>query len=114
MEHFDSVGRYRKSYRGGLKIDSSGSIYGKHKFTDMASFKKAILNQPEVFTRAFTKHMLSYALGRHLVITDEPAIDKIVAEVKANDYRFSSLVLAIVKSYPIQHKTNQAAIKGAE
>jgi hypothetical protein len=109
LENFDHIGRWRDSYAGGLKIDSSGTLHGKIPFTDIVSFKKAILKDPKKFIRAFSQHMLTYALGRELTIYDRPAIDKIVNEVMAQDMKFSSLIHAVIRSYPFQHKTNQIA-----
>jgi hypothetical protein len=53
-------------------------------------------------------------LGRQLIITDEPAVDKIVSEVMDNGGKFSTLIQAVVKSYPFLHKTNQQNFKGAK
>ena len=63
-----------------------------------------MLSRPEVFTRAFSEHMLSYALGRELEVSDKLAIDNIVRNVLANDGRFSSVVVGIAASYPFRHK----------
>jgi len=104
LENYDAVGRWRDKYRGGLKIDASGELFGEVKFHDIVSFKEALLKRPEIFTRAFSEHMLSYALGRELKVSDKLAVDKIVRNVLANDGRFSSVVVGIVTSYPFIHK----------
>ena len=68
------------------------------------SFKEALLERPEVFTRAFSEHMLSYALGRELEVSDKLAVDMIVRNVLANKGRISSVVVGIATSYPFRHK----------
>ena len=50
--------------------------------------------------------MLAYALGRQLEYYDEPAVRKILAQLEADDYRFQTLIKAIVNSYPFLYKKN--------
>jgi hypothetical protein len=52
--------------------------------------------------------MLIYAIGRGLEYDDRAAVDQIAAAVKKNQYRFSSLVLGVVKSAPFQQRRLEA------
>jgi hypothetical protein len=45
-----------------------------------------------------------FALGRGLSYYDMPAVRSIVRESARQDYRFSSLILGIVKSAPFQKR----------
>jgi hypothetical protein len=58
--------------------------------------------------RQVASKMLAYALGRQLEYYDEPAIQKIVAQLEADDFRFQTLLEAIVTSYPFQYRKNPA------
>ena len=78
LENFDAVGRWRDSYRSGLKIDASGQIFGKEKFNDVVGLKKNLTDNPEWFMRSFIEHILSYALGRDLNIKDKPHVDNML------------------------------------
>ena len=98
LENFDAVGRWRDSYPAGLKIDASGTLFGTEKFSDVTSLKDAILRNPEWFVRAFSEHLLSYALGRELEIGDRPAVDQIVSRALADRGQFSTIVREIVRS----------------
>ena len=111
LESFDPIGRWRENYRGGRDIDTSGKLFGEMEFSDIEDFKDLILDQPEKFMRAFTEHLLSYALGRELKITDKPAVDRITRRVQADHGRFSTVVVEIAKSIPFRHKTGQAERK---
>ena len=111
LESFDPIGRWRDNYRGGRDIDTSGKLFGEMEFSNIEEFKDLILDQPEIFMRAFIEHMLSYALGRELKITDKPAVDRITRRVKADHGRFSTVVVEIAKSVPFRHKTGQAELK---
>jgi hypothetical protein len=53
--------------------------------------------------------MLTYALGRGLEPYDRPAVKAITADLAQNDYRFSTLVLGIVKSLPFQERRGDRA-----
>ncbi|MFP6612020.1 MAG: DUF1592 domain-containing protein [Pirellulales bacterium] len=107
LENYDAIGRWRDKYRSGLEIDASGKLFGETEFNDVASFKNAIMKKPKRFGRAFTEHLLSYALGRKLMVTDKPAVDKIVGRLAADDWRFSTLIEEVATSYPFLNKTNQ-------
>ena len=47
--------------------------------------------------------MLSYGLGRQLEYYDERAVRQIVSQLEKDGYRFHSLILGIVQSYPFQY-----------
>ena len=70
-------------------------------------FKDAILARPEEFMHGFSEHLLSYALGRELKVTDKPAVDRITRKVMEDHGRFSTVVVEIAKSLPFRNKTNQ-------
>ena len=107
LESFDPIGRWRDKYRSGLPVDASGKLFGDKEFKDIIEFKDAILERPEKFMRAFSEHMLSYALGRGLKVTDKPAIDRIASQVLNDHGRFSTVVVEIARSVPFRHKTGQ-------
>ena len=47
-----------------------------------------------------TEKLLTYALGRGLTANDMPAVRAIVRASAPQEYRFSSLILGVVKSAP--------------
>ena len=49
-----------------------------------------------------TEKILTYALGRSLQYYDMPTVRAIVRDAARNDYRFSSLVVGVVKSTPFE------------
>ena len=59
--------------------------------------------------RVVTEKLLTYALGRGVEYQDMPMVRAIVRDAAADKYRFSSLVLGIVKSDPFQ--MNQKAVR---
>ncbi|HKE23574.1 MAG TPA: DUF1585 domain-containing protein, partial [Bryobacteraceae bacterium] len=50
------------------------------------------------FVDNLCRKMLAYALGRSLILSDDPLVDKMRATLAANQYRFDMLVESIVTS----------------
>ena len=98
LENFDAVGRWRKTYASGLPIDTQGLLLGQYPFADSVELKDQLLDHPEIFMRAFSEHLLSYALGRELQPEDAVVIEQIAQQVETDHGQFSSLVHAIVQS----------------
>ena len=59
------------------------------------------------FSRCLTEKTLIYALGRGLEYYDQCAVNKIQQAVEQDDYRFSRLVLEVVKSEPFQKQARK-------
>ena len=107
LENYDSVGHWRDEYVSGLPVDTSGELFGRLPFKSVIQFKEALLSDPQVFYRAFSEHLFSYALGRKLEQTDKPDVDRMVAELASNDGKFSSLIHSITMSKAFRHKVGQ-------
>ena len=96
LENYDLLGRWRDNYRTGLKVDASGKLFGRHEFKDVVGFKDAVLAEKEVFVKAFVGHLLSYALGRALTLTDRIAAGEIAQASKKDDYRMRDVIRNVV------------------
>ncbi len=114
LENFDAVGRWRNAYGSGLPIDASGKLFGEAEFDDVIGLKNALLDNPEWFMRAFCEHMTSYALARELEVSDEVAIDDILATTLATHGQFTEIVRAIVRSQPFRSRTPNVQPKMTE
>ena len=102
LENFNAVGQWR-SYEGeGEPIDASGALPGSPEFRGVSGLEDALLGRPEMFASALTEKLLTFGLGRGVEYYDAPAVRKIVREAAADRYRFSSIILGIVKSTPFQ------------
>jgi hypothetical protein len=105
LENFDAVGRWRDVDEAFSRIDVSGALPDGSKVDGPAALRQALLNRPERFVMTMTEKLLTYAIGRGVEYYDMPALRKIVREARADDYRFSSLVLGIVNSRPFQMRS---------
>ncbi len=102
LENFDAIGRWRTLTDGFAPIDASGGFPDGTTFDGVAGLKQAILGRSDQFVRTLTGKLLTYALGRAMEYYDAPAVRAIEREAASDDYRFSSLILGIVKSTPFQ------------
>lgn len=101
LENFDAVGRWR-DFEGGRPVDASGGLPDGATFAGIAKLEEALLNRPELFVRTLSEKLLIFALGRGIDPHDAPAVRQIVREAASQDYRFSSLIIAIVNSDPFR------------
>jgi len=100
LENFDVIGGWRTIDEAGKPVDASGSTVAGDKVDGLGGLRALLLSQPEQFPRTLTEKLLTYALGRRLEYSDEPAVRQIVRDAAAGGYRWSSLILGIVESPP--------------
>ena len=106
LENFDGIGEWRVKEPGGA-IDPAGQLADGSRVDGPVALRKAVLKRPELFVRTVTQKLMTYGLGRGMSHTDMPVIRGISNAAAAQNYRFSSIVLGIVKSVPFQMKTAQ-------
>jgi hypothetical protein len=102
LENFDAVGRWRDQDGDSGPVDVSGGLPGGGEFRGVAGLEEALLSRPELFAGTLTEKLLTFALGRGVEYYDAPAVRQILREARPDGYRFSSLILGIVKSVPFQ------------
>jgi len=109
LENFDAIGAWRIRDGStvsnlGTAIDASGVLLDGTKVDGVVALRKALVRQPDIFASTLTEKLMIYALGRGLGYYDMPTIRSIVRESSKQNYRFSSLILGIVKSTPFQKR----------
>ena len=103
LEHYDAVGRFRET-DAGARIDSQIEYHGTT-VKSPKDFSEALLGQGDEFVRTVAEKMLTYALGRGLSSHDAPVVRQLVGALRANDYRWSTLLTGIIDSAPFQMRT---------
>jgi hypothetical protein len=103
LENFDAVGEWRTK-EAGQPVDASGQLADGTKVDGPVTLREALTRHPEMFVRTMTEKMLTYALGRGVEYYDMPVVRAIARDAARQDYRFSSLVLGIVRSTPFRQK----------
>jgi mono/diheme cytochrome c family protein len=108
LENFDAIGRWRTSDgTGSGAIDASGVLPDGTKFQGPAELRKILLSRGDEIVTTAAEKLLTYALGRGLEYYDAPAVRAIVREAAPGDYRWSSIILGIVKSTPFQMRRSR-------
>jgi hypothetical protein len=108
LENFNAIGKWRAS-EAGTPIDATGVLPDGTKFDGPVEFRKALLGHRDEFVGTVTERLLTYALGRGVEYYDLPAVRKIVRAAAADDHRWSSLILGVVRSAPFQMRMAPAA-----
>jgi hypothetical protein len=103
LENFDLTGKWR-TVDGKTPVDGSGELVDGTKLNGPASLRHALLSRSDAFASVATEKLMTYALGRAVHYYDMPAVRSVLRDGSPNGYRFSSLVLGIVKSAPFQMK----------
>jgi hypothetical protein len=111
LENFDATGGWRTIDESGKPVDASGNTVGGAPVKGLSGLRALLLEQPGQFPATVTEKLLAYALGRRLEYYDRPAVRQIVHDAVENDYRWSSLVMGIVKSPAFQMRAPQAGVE---
>jgi hypothetical protein len=106
LEQFDAVGRWR-ALEEGKPVDAAGGLPDGSQFAGVSGIEEALLQRPEWFVSTLTEKLFTFALGRAPEEFDAPAIRKIVRDARANNYRFSSLIVGLTTSTPFQMRKSQ-------
>jgi hypothetical protein len=103
LDNFDAIGAWRPP---GPELDTRAELPGGRKFNGADELKAIVWEKRDLFLRNLIGQTLSYALGRELEYYDEGHITRIKADLEKNGGKFSSLILAVTKSFPFQNRRN--------
>jgi hypothetical protein len=103
LENYDAIGAWRDQEQG-KPVDSSAELPDGKKFNGPIELKKILKERKGEFLEGFTEKLLTFALGRGVEHYDGAAVKQIADTSAKKDYKFSAVVLEIVKSYPFQYR----------
>ena len=99
MEGFDAIGRSRTTDLAGRVVDhvavlpngeTADGIPGLIDYIDQ--------HRRQDFIRTMCRKFLGYALGRSVALSDQILLDEMEAALERNEYRFSVMFEAVVRS----------------
>lgn len=108
LENFDPIGRWREKV-GDEPVDARGTLTNGDEVNGPDQLKTALLARKNLFLRHLSEKMLAYALGRGLEHYDIPAVKEISRRTADDEYRLTTLILEVVKSYPFQWRRGEHA-----
>jgi hypothetical protein len=97
LENYDAIGRWR-THDGDFPVDATGTLPNGLSFDGASGLKALLLRDKDAFARCLAEKLLTYALGRGLEPYDQVTVQSIVRRAAAENYKFSSLIRAIVAS----------------
>jgi hypothetical protein len=107
MEGYGPVGEKRSKDLAGRLVDTSATFPGGFEGSGFRGIQAYIKDKRQNdYVDNLSRKLLSYALERSLLLSDEPVIQKMEARLAATGYRFDSLVETIVSSPQFRNKRN--------
>lgn len=106
LENFDAVGLWRDEVRRRVdKTFETQPVNATDVFPDgrtvngIDGLRELLIKEhKDQFARGLVKRLLIYALGRHLDLSDQEAIDTLTKKFASDDYRLRNLVIGIASS----------------
>lgn len=105
FEGFDAIGQHVESavrmIRKGkpLLVEEDAVLPDGTKVANSKDLRAYLLKaRQKDFAKGFTKHLVTYALGRSMEWTDQPLIDQLSIGFQTNGYKMDQLILNIVQS----------------
>jgi mono/diheme cytochrome c family protein len=113
LESFDAIGGWRTVDEAGRPVDATGTTVSGATVEGLSGLRALLLDEPDRFPRTVTEKLLAYGIGRRLEYYDRPTVRKIVRDAAGQNFRWSSLILGIVKSPAFLMRASHAATNGA-
>ncbi len=105
LENFNVIGAWRdqqdgENFRGKNRppIDASGRLPNGGEFRGFDEFRRLLLKQDDRFRRGLAEKLFVYALGRSVEPGDDGTMTRAVADMKAGQDTFRSLIKSLVTS----------------
>ena len=97
LEAYDPIGHFRSAYPNGAAIDTTGEYRGQP-INSPADIRAYLTKHPDLLAQNLAHRLLTYALGRPLGFTDQPALRRLQADWKAKDHPLRELIHLITTS----------------
>jgi hypothetical protein len=116
LERYDSVGRWRDQYADGKPVEDSAVAEDRSEISGVDGLLAYLRGREKQIVRTLASKMLGYALGRTILASDQPLIDR-MAEA-GGEAEISRMVAAVVSSRQFRNRaarepeTQVAALRG--
>jgi hypothetical protein len=98
FEHFDAVGRFRKE-DGGKPVDDSAIVYFEDGRAEVELENRdaliGYLAESDDVRRCVVRQWFRYALGRQILASDQPSLDRAYARFRASGDDLRALIVAL-------------------
>jgi hypothetical protein len=108
FEGYGPIGERRKKDLGGRPVDTRATFPGGSEGTGLDGLRTYLReHRQEDFLDNLCRKLLSYALGRSLLPSDDKTVGQMRDKLAASDYRFAGLIETIVTSQQFLHKRGE-------
>ena len=99
LEGFDPIGRIRTKDLAGRAIDNAATLPDGKTAQGISGLIEYIeQSRRDEFVRTLCRKFLGYALGRSVVLSDEPLLKEMKQALERSEYRFSAMFETVVRS----------------
>ncbi len=103
LENFDAIGGWRDR-DGKFDVDSTGTLPEGEVLQGVDGLKANLMSRKSEVVGCVVEKLLTYGLGRGMEFDDTCTIKDVTTDAAKSDYRFSALVLGVVKSDAFQKR----------
>ena len=101
-------GKFRRdrslaSHDDGSPIDAAVTVFNGDSVSGPVGLRDALLKRSDVIVETITRKLMTYALARGVEAGDMPAVRGVVGHAARQNFRFSAIVLGIVKERAVSN-----------
>lgn len=113
MEGFDPLGRPRTLDLAGRPIDSTAELPGGSRAEGIPGLIDYVVeHRRQEFIRTLCRKFLGYALGRSVLLSDQPLLEEMQQELETHGGRFSVLFEVVVRSPQFREQRGREFVTG--
>jgi hypothetical protein len=102
LEKYDAVGRWREQYADGKPVEDSAALADKTEISGVDGLLKYLSEREEQVLRTLSQKLAGYALGRTILLSDQPLIERLVSA--GGKAAFTDLAAEIVTSRQFRNR----------
>ncbi len=111
FEGFGPIGERRERDLGGRPVQTQAILANGRELDGLNDLRSYLVEErQDEFLDTLCRQLLSYGLGRTLLLSDDVLINEMRTQLAADDHRFGSLVATIVASPQFREKRGRQAI----
>ncbi len=104
LEHYDSLGRWRATYRNDEPIDDAIMLSGGAHVAGPEGLRRYMAQHQDQFYRTLVAKLLAYSLGRGELASDRRLTEQMLAHANSGEGSLSDLIVDIVQSKQFRHR----------
>jgi hypothetical protein len=104
LEHYDSLGRWRATYRNDEPIDDAITLAGGAHVAGPDGLRRYMAEHQDQFYRTLCGKLLAYSLGRGELASDRHLMQQMLDDVQSGDGSLGDLIVDMVQSKQFRHR----------